>query len=249
MNDNTSIFQAIGVVSGKIAFAKDTNKGYDVANIEIGEKQYNLVGKPRQMMALKQHTKNHGSIQRLVVYPKISHYPERDKDYRVAFQLVAFNNHLLLDDLADLEFKLSGLWQFIPCCRVPCISVFKNFSDNRLEFIKQAELERKVKFMKASHVPLLWKDTILPAFKFNPKLPKETDQGKPLFFSLKARFMPDKDVFSFLALTAPPLEESPKFLKASKKDKAEVQKAKKSARPVKKVVPSIKPKKQKAKVK
>jgi hypothetical protein len=33
--------------------------------------------------------------------------------------------------------------------------VFRNFSNERLEFIKQSEPARKVKFMKASHIPLL----------------------------------------------------------------------------------------------
>jgi len=110
----------------------------------------------------------------------------------------------------------------------PCISVFRNFSDERLEFIKQAEPARKVKFMKASHIPLLWKDAPINPFRFNPKLEKD-QQGRAVFVTLKAKFLPGRDVFGFVALTALPKDSAPRFLKASKEDKATVQLAAKKA--------------------
>jgi hypothetical protein len=118
-----------------------------------------------------------------------------------------------------MEFQLCGLWQFIPVCRTPCISVFKNFTRERLDFIKQSETIRKVKFMKASHLPLFWRDTPVPPFRFNPKAPKE-EQGKPVFIQVKARFSPRRDAFEFESLLGVPLQKPPSFLKASKADKA-----------------------------
>ncbi|MHC5721725.1 MAG: hypothetical protein ACYTX0_59345, partial [Nostoc sp.] len=96
-------------------------------------------------------------------------------------------------------FRLTGLWQFIPACQTPCISVFRNFTAERLDYIKQTETSRKVRFMKASHIPLLWKDAIVPPFRFNPLLPKE-ERGKPSFVEVKAKFLPHRNVFAFESL-------------------------------------------------
>lgn len=71
---------------------------------------------------------------------------------------------------------------------------------------------------------MLWKDAPLRPFRFNPKAPK-VDQGHPAFVTLKAKFLPGRDVFGFLAELAPPQETAPRFLKASKQDKATVQQA------------------------
>lgn len=156
-----AIFQAVGVITGSVNFTTDGQ-----STVTIGSYEYPLYYSKRQwdvLNALKkeiENTENHN--QRLVVYPKAIHFPRREQPHRIAFQLVGFDRGRKLDavsgELEDLEFKLSGLWQFIPVCSTPCISVFRNFSDERLEFIKQAEPARKVKFMKASHIPLLWKD-------------------------------------------------------------------------------------------
>ncbi|PMB42628.1 hypothetical protein CEN47_01085, partial [Fischerella thermalis CCMEE 5319] len=67
------------------------------------------------------------------------------------------------------------------------------------------------------------------------------DQGQPAFVTLKAKFLPGRDVFGFVALLAPPQETPPKFLKASKKDKATVQQASKKDKP--RVQQAPKPKK------
>ncbi|MBV9387526.1 MAG: hypothetical protein JOZ78_13995 [Chroococcidiopsidaceae cyanobacterium CP_BM_ER_R8_30] len=87
--------------------------------------------------------------------------------------------------------------------------------------MKQSEPARKVKYMKAIHVPVLWKDAPVRPFRFNSKA--ESDQGHPVFVSIKAKFLPHRNVFGFEALLAPLQEKAPKFLKASKEDKALVQ--------------------------
>ena len=86
--------------------------------------------------------------------------------------------------------------------------------------------------MKASHLPLLWKDAPVRPFRFNPKAGK--DQGKPAFVQVKARFMPGRDVFGFVEQLSEPRPKAPKFLKASKKDKTEAQKEKAEAQKEKK---------------
>ncbi|AVH68518.1 hypothetical protein [Nostoc sp. 'Peltigera membranacea cyanobiont' N6] len=233
IESTAAIFQAVGVITGSINFSSDGQ-----STVTIGSYEYPLYYSKRQwdvLNALKKEIENTGNQnQRLVVYPKAIHFPRKEQPHRIAFQLVGFDRGRKLDavsgELEDLEFKLSGLWQFIPVCSTPCISVFRNFSDERLEFIKQSEPARKVKFMKASHIPLLWKDAPVRPFRFNPKVAKE-DQGRAAFVTIKAKFLPGRDVFGFVALTALPQEAAPRYLKASKEDKATVQLAAKKDKP------------------
>ncbi|MBW4564019.1 MAG: hypothetical protein KME32_23340 [Mojavia pulchra JT2-VF2] len=236
----TGIFQAVGVITGDVTFIFEEQRNKYIANITIGQYQYNLFpngsswSKSASFNGLRKQIESTGiSRQKLIVYPKITHYPGKEQQHNIAFQLVAFEKenveNSISKQLNNLEFKLSGLWQFIPVCRTPCITVMKNFSNERLEYIKQAELANKVNFMKASHIPLIWTDAPVNPFRFNPKISKE-EQGKAKFVSIKARFIPGRDVFGFDSLLALPQDEPPKYLKAGKKDKAQVLKSKLASR-------------------
>jgi hypothetical protein len=169
--------------------------------------------------------KNKGAIQRLIVYPTVRHFPSRDEPYRVAFQVVGFIKPspvvgCISEAIQDFEFRLSGLWQFIPVCQTPVVTVLRNFNNERLAFVKGADLQEKVRFLKASHIPLLWSGSPVKPFRFNPKLDKEK-QGKAAFIQINAKFLPESDTFEFEALRSLPTSNSPKFLKAGKADKAE----------------------------
>lgn len=229
--DSGRIFQAVGVITGKVNFINENQN-----TVTVGRKEYPLFYIPRKQRAfeaLKKEIEASASpTQRLIVYPKAIHFPKKDQPSRLAFQLVGFDKgretEAVSGELQDMEFKLSGLWQFIPVCPTPCISVFRNFTKERLEYIKTADPTKKVKFMKASHLPLLWKDAPVRPFRFNPKA--TFDQGHPAFVEIKAKFLPARDVFGFIEQLAEPSEIAPKFLKASKKDKAFVQQAKTKAK-------------------
>jgi hypothetical protein len=229
--EEAAFFQAIGIIKGDITF--DGEK----ALVTIGEKLYGLYyasAHKRAYEALKKEMESTGiTQQKLIVYPRITHYPGGKQPYRLGFQLAGFVGHEASGDglqsvLEDLEFKISGLWQFIPVCRVPCISVFKNFNQQRLEYIKSVPLDKKVNFMKASHIPVLWRDAPVAPFRFNPKLDKST-QGKASFVQVKARFNSSRDNFEFVELLAIPSDEPPNYLKAGKKDKLEAAKTKLAA--------------------
>jgi hypothetical protein len=222
IEEQGQIFQAIGVIVG------DVNLNADGKNtVTIGNYEYPLFYIPQKRKvfdALTKEIETTGNRTfRLVVYPKVIHFPRKEQPHSITFQLVGFDRgrekQTVSGELEDNEFKFSGLWQFIPVCQTPCISVFRNFTRERLEYIKQADASKKVKFMKASHLPLFWKDAPVRPFRFNPKAEKE-NQGHAVFVSLKAKFLPGRNVFGFVALLAPPQETAPRFLKASKKDKA-----------------------------
>jgi hypothetical protein len=162
-NPNNPLFRAVGVIQGEVNLVED-----GINTFTINGKNYRLKyasEKRKAFFALKLAIKNTGNnFQRLIVYPKVIHFPRREQPPTIYFELVGFENPEgkdkgIINELNDLEFKLSGLWQFIPVCRVPCISVFRNFSESRKLFIKEAEPVVKVRFMKAAHLPLLWKDS------------------------------------------------------------------------------------------
>ena len=227
--ESTAIFQAVGIIRGEVDFPEDGK-----TTVTIGRQKYPLFYTSRYRLAysgLKKQIEATGNkTQRLIVYPKVTHFPKRDTPHFCAFQLVGFDTGKepegINSELKDNEFKLCGLWQFIPVCRTPCVSIFKNFNKERLNYIKEAEPETKVRFMKASHLPLLWRDSPVRPFRFNPKGGK--DQGHPAFVSVKARFMPGRDCFGFVEMLAEPEEKAPRFLKVSKKDKETAMKNKKS---------------------
>ncbi len=68
--------------------------------------------------------------------------------------------------------------------------------------------------MKASHIPVLWKDSPVRPFRFNPKGGK--DQGHPFFVQIKAVFLPHRDAFGFVEQLEDPIEQAPKFMKLPK---------------------------------
>jgi hypothetical protein len=226
-----AFFQAVGIIQGEV-----TSDG-DKTFVTIGEKSYALYyasTHKKAYEALKKEILSSGiTQQKLIVYPRITHYPGGKQPYRLAFQLAGFlGKEATVDGLSSVleekEFKISGLWQFIPVCRVPCISVFKNFNKQRLEFIKSAPVDKKVNYMKASHIPVVWRDAPVPPFRFNPKLDKEA-QGKASFVQIKARFNSERDNFEFVSLLGVPTDSPPNYLKAGKKDKLSAAKTKLAA--------------------
>ncbi len=237
------LFSAVGIIRGEVTIDEEENQH----TIKFGGKTYPLFYARKNYTAftgLKKEIEASGDPlcgselrsarnKRLIVYPKFTHFPKKEQPPRVGFQLVGFDKgggEGVTQELQDNEFKICGLWQFIPVCRQPCISIFRNFTRERLDYIKQAETQSKVNFMKASHLPILWRDGPVKPFRFNPKLKKE-EQAKVYFVEIKAKFLPQRDCFGFSEMLGEPLEKLPKFLKASKKDKAEVQKTAKKNKP------------------
>lgn len=221
-----TMFQAVGIVEGQVSFSESGS------TIAFNGKEYPLFyipAKRNALEALQLEVTNSGNHrQKLIVYPRFLHFPQKDIPHQVSFQLVGFDkgqSKSIAQELQNFEFYLCGLWQFIPVCKVPCVTVQKNFSPERLEYIKQAEPARKARFLKASHLPLFWKDSPVKPFRYNPKVKKE-DQGQAAFIQVKARFLPGRDMFGFVEQLAEPMEAAPKFLKLSKEDKAKALQAK-----------------------
>jgi hypothetical protein len=219
--DSGAIFQAVGILPGDVLFKEQG------ASITVKGKQYGLYYSTEYrsaLMALKLNVLATGSNQRLIVYPYVRHFPKKEQPYQVSFQIVGFVGKpmkgCISEELTDFEFRIAGLWQFIPVCATPCITVLKNFTEERLGYVKEASAEDKVRFLKASHIPLLWSNPPVRPFRFNPRLEKE-QQGKAAFVQITASFNPDRDIFFFSTMRSLPATNPPKYLKVGKKDKAD----------------------------
>ena len=118
-------FRAVGIIKGEVKFHDDEKK--NSLSIVIGDKEYGIHCATRHFAALsglkKVIAKTGETTQRLIVYPKVMHFPKRDQPHRLWFQLIGFEignyENTISHDLKDNEFKICGLWQFIPVCRFP----------------------------------------------------------------------------------------------------------------------------------
>ena len=83
-----AFFQAVGIIQGDV-----TSDG-DKTFVTIGEKSYGLYYASTHKMAyeaLKKEIEKTGiTQQKLIVYPRITHYPGGKQPYRLAFQLAGF---------------------------------------------------------------------------------------------------------------------------------------------------------------
>jgi hypothetical protein len=214
-----SMFQAIGVITGIVEIKEDNHLA-----IAIDGKKYALyISKYeiREYNKLREKVKESpDQIWRLVVYPRVLHVPQQP--HQINFNLVGFDTGIrkgVSTELKDFEFKLCGVWQFIPVCRIPCITVYKNFSCEKLYLIKNAPPDQRVQLMKPLHVPVMWQPSPIKPFRFNPKLQRE-EQGNPLFVEVLAKFVPNTSTFEIIDTISPPKKQPPQSLRVNKRDKA-----------------------------
>lgn len=216
---NASMFQAMGVIVGKVEIKEDNHLA-----IEMGGKKYALYISKFEIWEynkLREKVKeNPDQIWRLVVYPRVLHVPQQP--HRIDFSLIGFDTGIrrgVATELKDFEFKLCGVWQFIPVCRIPCITIYKNFTYEQLNVIKDVPPHQRVQLIKPVHVPVIWQPSPIRPFRFNSKLQRE-EQGNPLFVEVLAKFVPNKDTFEIIDTISTPKKKLPPSLRVNKRDKA-----------------------------
>lgn len=215
-------FMAVGVITGEVDLSEK------IPTITIQGKSYPLFfllkhNRKRYVLdILKGHIEAGNREHRLVVYPKPIHFPDRNKFQDIRFEVIGIlqkdRPHAWAEAIGNGYFILAGLWQFIPVCKVPCVSVFRNHSEQLVNYLKSHQATERTRVLKAGHCPLFWRDSSVKPFRFNPKL---KDQGKPKFIQVKARFLPHKNAFAFVEELAPPMDQAPRFCKVRKEDKQE----------------------------
>jgi hypothetical protein len=91
-------------------------------------------------------------------------------------------------------FVLRGVWQFIPQCRRPVFSVYRN------------ELKSYENRPNNQHLPLIWSDQ--PPYRF-----RKDSEERPKFYQIMARLIPQRSCFGFVEQIAEPVEQTPKRVK------------------------------------
>ena len=126
------------------------------------------------------------------------------KPPKLYFQVAAWETENPWEE-APGQFRLKGIWQFVPQVRTPVISVYRN---------KGAE-DPKGKF-KATHIPILMRreDEAAP-FRFNPKIAKE-DLPPRWFVQGLFKFIPSRDSFGFSEDLEPLTKKIPWYTKPIK---------------------------------
>ncbi len=139
-------FRAMGVLEGEISLAE---KGLEIA---IGGQQYPLsftfISKNRDYRKLQEELSS-GSVtslrKRVSVYPQVKYV---DKKYCYFFNLVSVERQREQGIFAELEpgeFYLSGLWQHVQSRPAPCLSVYRNVTDDLLinTILKQKKISKR----------------------------------------------------------------------------------------------------------
>ncbi|EAZ90059.1 hypothetical protein [Crocosphaera chwakensis] len=192
------IFQGIGTLQGKLQ--KDDEGNFF---IRLGGKRYDLYFQGYRYKAwLKQVEANPDQTLFFRVYPKCLMIPR--KPPKIYFQVAAWEEENPWNEEPG-QFRLKGIWQFVPQVRTPVISIYRN---------KGAE-DPKGKF-KAAHIPVLMRrDDESAPFRFNPKIAKE-ELPPRWFIQGLFKFIPSRDSFGFSEDLEPPTKEIPWYKKPVK---------------------------------
>ena len=187
------IFQAIGTMQGK-AQKDDEGKFF----LRLGGKRYSLFFAGYRYQAwLKQASAHPEQTLFFRVYPKCLMIPR--KPPRIYFQVAAWEAENPWEEQPG-QFRLKGIWQFVPQVRTPVISIYRNHNAS----------DPKGKF-KATHIPVLMRrDDESAPFRFNPKIAKE-DLPPRWFVQGKFKFIPSRDSFGFSEDLEPPTKKIPYY--------------------------------------
>ena len=108
-------------------------------------------------------------------------------------------------------FVLRGVWQFIPQCRRPVFTIYRN------------ELKDYENRPSNQHLPLIWADQ--PPYRF-----RKDSEEKPKFYQITARLIPQRACFGFVSQIADPQDFTPKRVKKPPMDGQSVTSAAKGSK-------------------
>ncbi len=204
------IFQALGTI-----LATPYLKG-DRLKVTIDGRSYDLLYvkgfQRRSHRSLKAELEKNGSKE---MFLKL--YPSATFDQSSAEPILSFSVANFSLDGEKLNnypkgFVLRGIWQYIPQCKFPVISIYRN--RNQLPAFKKLNAKQQFHFAKPHHIPVVWSATIEP-FKYNPSVEK-SEQMPRYFVEVRAVF---KDgLYVVEEMLREPTVEIPRFIKVSKKN-------------------------------
>ena len=170
-------YQAIGWLRGKLVQVEDRFQ------IQVKESLFPLY-LPRKVIAV---ANNH--IDQIVW---IKCYPQ-SKGEGLSFKGVWMGTEQVEKGEAGI-FVLRGVWQFIPQCRRPVFTIYRN------------ELKDYENRPSNQHLPLIWADQ--PPYRF-----RKDSEEKPRFYQITARLIPQRACFGFVSQIADPQDFTPRRVK------------------------------------
>lgn len=211
-------FQGLGVLSGVVS--KEENK----YQISIFNQVYPLILRRANVdKHIKLNEQN-----TILVYPKVTHFPQREIVASIKFQLIGCKTEKsespIFSQLKPGDFILKGIWQFIPACRQPVVSIYRNY-DNFKNIKFKDELSR-LKQSKAQHVPTMWFDSPVKPYRHNMRSKEQPDK---YFVEVKTKFNLKKNLFMFDSLLGVPTTENYNPYIINKAKKAEILKMQKKS--------------------
>ena len=171
-------YQAIGWLRGKLV--KDEEERFGVQIRDITFPLY----LPRRVMAVANR------LLEQMVWMKC--YPQ-SKGEGIGFKVVWIGNEQTEKGEPGI-FVLRGVWQFIPQCRRPVFSIYRN------------ELKNYENRPTNQHLPLIWADQAPYRFR------KDSEE-RPKFYQILARLIPQRGCFGFVSQIADPIEQTPRRVK------------------------------------
>ncbi len=204
------IFQAIGAVIAT-PYLKD-----ELFKVAINDCEYDLFyvkGFRRQAdTRLREELEKNGSSQMFLrLYPKAT-FDYQTSQPRVAFSLVNFSRACEKINDQPQGFMLRGIWQYIPQCNSPVITIYRNRAQK--EFFKKLNKSQQLAFAQPLHIPVVWDAPVEP-FKFNPEA--EKDSQMPRYF-VEVRAIFKDGLYVVEEMLREPTRKIPKFIKVSKKE-------------------------------
>jgi DNA-binding transcriptional regulator YiaG len=208
---DNDLFQAVGILKGRFkaeTVLNEQKQERQLFSFRTQGKNYRLKIKKDTFFAFKIQFQYHpDDLVYVAVYPFLMFIPRKPPELR--FELVSWQN-TPYDGKEENEFILRGLWQFIPQNRRPLITVMRNWreKEERDDLLKQGDQ------FKPLHIPILWKDSPVPPYRFNPKAEQQPDR---YFVQLKCRFISKMDSFGVKEILSEPTTTFPKYLMSKTK--------------------------------
>lgn len=201
-----AFFQAIGYVKSEVE--EREGKFY----IEIDNREYLLDSYNKRLidyfrMELLSNKSN--STKDLIVFPKFTHFPQKEKETKVHFNLVGWGENKLIEVLEPKEFILRGVYQTIPHHSLPVVSIYRNNNSQLQKFIGTKKPLVKKSILKANHLPVEWITKEKP-YRYSQK---EEGKKEKKFVQLLARFSAKKQTFFIRKSIVSPSLSIPSFLK------------------------------------
>ena len=188
------IFQASGLVKGKIL---EQGSSYI---LQIENKTYPLFGSRGRIKSFV------GSEEEVYLRVHPNWQPTTQKE--AVLRNLSFTAVAILEKCPKNypvnHFKVRGIWQKVPFLAEPVITVYRNQSRGAHDDCK------------ALHFPLVWKDSPVEPFEYDPSLKEKQDYSKRYFCQVKVIFSPETQEFTVSNLLEEPTTTIPPYIKPKK---------------------------------